>query len=375
MTDLEKYIIARWTYSLGTEWITNSEYTILHNMMKEKYPDNEYVNRSWSSDPCPVELLRKYDMKEFIKAVIITDKTESIPSLGSIYEVEELYKDLNEECTGSYKHDGWNIQYSYLDGKCIWAQTRGRASDAKECAALMDLVPATIPLHGKITVVCEGTVTADVFQYLKREFGNKSQRGSVSTLLARPDLTHLLSVHAFDIKGDSVYKNPFPILEDWGFQTPKWVTFSNYDDLLLELKKASDAKPGYPYPTDGWVVAGTITRAIRVLAWEEPIYKSFILEDNPYVEKFGAYRISIGCNIYPVSNGTGTQRVVPVQNIRNIVKNDLRPGYPIAFTMKSHAIADLDEASTALLRKEWDGKLDKYREQIKLIEASRNTIY
>lgn len=375
MTDLEKYIIARWTYSLGVEWISNSEYTLLHNLMKEKYPDNEYVNRSWSSDPCPAELLRKYDMKEYIKAVIITDKTESIPSLGSVYEVESLYKGLNEECTGSYKHDGWNIQFSYLDGKLIWAQTRGRASNAKEAEALMNLVPQEIPEKGKITVVCEGTVTKEVFEFLKQNYGNKSQRGSVSTLLANPELTYLISLHAFDIKGDFVKKNPFPTLELWGFKTPKWCTFSNYDDLLIELKKASDYKEFYEYPTDGWVVAGTITRAIRVLAWEEPIYKSFILEDNPYTESFGAYRISMGCNIFPVHNGNGTQRIIPVQNLRNIMKNDLRPGYPIAFTMRSHAIADLDEAATALLRKEWDGRYDKYREQVKLIEASRNSIY
>ena len=41
MTDLEKYIIARWTYSLGVEWISNSEYTLLHNLMKEKYSEGK----------------------------------------------------------------------------------------------------------------------------------------------------------------------------------------------------------------------------------------------------------------------------------------------------------------------------------------------
>lgn len=370
MTDLEKYIIARWTYSLGVEWISNAEYQILHNKMVATMPDNEYVQRSWSSDPCPSELLIKYDMTRYIKAVIITDKTESIPSLGSFGEIENVYGNLDSRSTISYKHDGWNLQFDYYNGDLIWGQTRGRASNAKEAHELMDKVPKKIPVQGKVKVVCECTIPNNLFPEVKRLTGNQYQRSAVSTLLARGgDYLQYLELHAFAIHGSEYDTEPLPTLEKWGYEVPKWKYISNYNELLEAIKELDETADIYNSPTDGLVVAGVITRALRVMRWEEPIYKSYILPDKPYVEKYGAHRISVEVNIYPIRLPNSVQRVLPVTNYQRVIDNNLRPGYPVAFSLKSHADSDIDEEATRLLQEQWSGNYESYRSSVESSEV------
>ena len=54
LNSLDQFILSRWAYSIGEPIITDPEYTVLLNAVKSEYPNSEYVNRSWSSDPCPV---------------------------------------------------------------------------------------------------------------------------------------------------------------------------------------------------------------------------------------------------------------------------------------------------------------------------------
>lgn len=375
MTDKEKYILARWAYSIGKPFISDAEYQILHDMMLSVYPDWEYVQRSWSSDPCPMDLLIKYDMEDLIRDIRLTDKTESIPSLGSYAEVKAVYKDLSEKCTGSYKHDGWNIQIDYFNHRPIWVQTRGRSSNSIEVNELLKYVPAYIPEGSKIKVVCEATLSNDDFLWAKNYLGNQYQRSAVSTILANPKYYDKLSLHAFDIVSEGKKFDKFPTLTEWGFKVPEWCEFDNFDELLLNLKRMSDKKNYYNYPTDGWVVAGTATKAIRILAWEEEIYKSFIKEDNPYTENFGAYRISVAANIYPIRLVNSTQRVIPLTNYQRVIDMDLRPGSPVAFKLKSHAIADVDADSTKALQKMWQGKYEDYHNQVICNEVAKQDIF
>lgn len=370
MTDLEKYIIARWTYSLGHEWISNAEYQLLHNKMMATMPDNEYVKRSWSSDPCPSELLIRYNMPEYIKAVTITDKTESIPSLGSFAEIESLYKTLDSKATISYKHDGWNMQFDYYNGDLIWAQTRGRASNAKEAHDLMSHVPAHIPVSGKVKVVCECTVPNHLFPEVTRVVGNQYQRSAVSTLLARGgEYTKYLECHAFAIHGTEYDKDPLPVLKSWGFKVPAWKYIYSFDELMDAIREFDQDVYAYDSPTDGLVVSGVITRALRVMHWEEPIYKSYVLLDDPYIEKYGAHRISVEARIYPIRLPNSVQRIIPVTNYQRVIDNNLRPGFPIAFQLKSHADADIDEVATKLLQEQYAGNYEAYRAMVESNEV------
>lgn len=358
MTNLNKFIIARWMYSIGEPIMSDAEYTLLLNTIQKTDPDNPYVHRSWSSDPCPVELLKEYGMEDAIRNIVLSDKTESIPSINDWGSLEAMYKDLDEEATMSYKHDGWNVQASYYNGELVQFQTRGRSNDAMSVEILKHRVPKKIPALGRRTVCMEATVSNENYKIVKAELNNRSQRGSVSSCLARSDYAKYIDLHAFSIIGDEQMLNPFPTLQEWGFQTVKWWIVHNYNELVEGIQNASRLVESYGSPTDGLVIRSSLTRAIRVAAWEEPIYHSYV---TGYDETYGMHRVGVKAKIKPIAMRNSTQRLVSCTNYQRIIDNNLQIGYPIAFRLSSMAIADLDEESTRLLQEEWEGRLEEYR--------------
>lgn len=370
MNDYEKFIIARWMYSIGEPIIEDAEYTLLLNLIEKEYPDSPYLKRSWSSDPCPKDLLIAYGYSSAIRDIVLSDKTESIPSIGDWATLADMYRDLNEEATLSYKHDGWNVQASYFNGELVQFQTRGRSTDAMSVKVLEHRIPKTIPKLGRITVCMEATVSDANYAVLKETLGSKSQRGAVSSCLARSEYVDMIGLHAFSIIGDEQILNPFPMLEEWGFKTVKWITVHNYKELVDGMNTLADELPTYGIPTDGLVLRASMTRAIRLLAWKEPIYMSYVIG---YDETHGAHRVGVKAIIRPVALRNSTQKLVSCTNYQRIIDNNLRIGYPIAFRLASMAIADLDEESTRLLQKEWEGRTKEYREWIDNAEKAKVT--
>jgi hypothetical protein len=340
--------------------------------MQVLQPNNEYVNRSWSSDPCPVELLKVNGMDKYIYSVILTDKTESIPSLNSFYLIQKELGSFSGRATLSYKLDGWNFQASYVNGHRRLFQTRGRSGDVISLERISHMVPEEIPYKGKVTVCMEATISDVNFSICVKQFGNTSQRAAVSTIIANPEYCDLVDLHAHKIVSDTVF-DTFPTLLSWGFKVPMWKEVSSYEELLVEVDNFSKYKEQYGQPTDGLVFSGEITRAIRVMAWEEPIYQSFVLlrdmseklyRGSMYKEEHAAHRISVGVYIYPITLPNSKQSVVPLTNLQRILDYNLKPGYPIAFRVASSAIADFDENSTKLLQQEYRGREEEYRNMI-----------
>lgn len=359
LTDFEKFILARWAYSVGKPVMSDAEYTQLLRAMEATMPDNEYVKRSWSSDPCPTELLERIGRKDLITAVIIADKTESIPSLNSDLEIKLELGNVQGSGTASMKHDGWNIQANYFNGHIVNVMTRGRSSDAVDVSKLRDYVPETIPYTGPAKVVMELTVSKSNFKICANLFNNVSSRSAVSTILARPEYYHLLSftafaIHGYDLKG----RNKFEVLKEWGFNVPMYFDVYSYSDLLSAVKMLSDAESTYEEPTDGVVYDGELTRAIRILAWEEPIYTSYV---TGYIEQYGAYRLSPSVSIYPIMRKGTTQRQLSMTNWQRIMDYNLQPGAPVAFRIASSAMADFDEESTRLLHKQWENRWEEFK--------------
>ena len=368
MTDLELFIISRWMYSIGEEIITNYQYTDLLNEIIEKYPDSPYVHRSWSSDPCPVELLRKYGYDSHAYEVILTDKTESIPSINDWLSLQSVYGNLNERVCVSYKHDGWNIQASYYNGALLQIQSRGRANDPINAAVLASKIPQTIPAMGKVTICFEATVSNENYATVKAECGNKSQRGAVSTCMAKSAYVQYVDMHAHSIVGDVQYGDPLPLLEEWGFQVVGYRYASTYQELIDVLEILSEEERSYNSPTDGIVVRGTVTRAVRLLCWEEPLYHSYVVD---YDETQGMHRFGIKVVIKPILLKNSTQSRVSCTNYQRIIDNNLRKGFPIVFRLSSMAIADLDVEGTRRLQETWKGREDEYVKHIDEIEEAK----
>ena len=366
LIDRDKFILARWTYSIGQPMFTDAEYTRMLNAMQASNPDDEYVKRSWSSDPCPVDLLKRIGREDLIVNVVLGDKTESIPSLNTSIDVQRELQQFLGTGTLSMKHDGWHIQTNYYNGSLVSIRTRGRYADALDAEVMRSKVPQTIPAKGTVRVSMEATVSKTNYLFCASRFQSKSPRSAVSTLLANPEYIHLLSLHAFDVFGyDLNGQNKFELLKSWGFNVPKYFNVSDYADILNCLNDLSEANTTYEYPTDGAVFDGDKRRAIRLLAWEEPIYYSFV---TGYLEQYSMYRLNPSVLIHPVMRGGSTQRRVNITNWQRIIENDLQPGSPIAFRVASSAIADYDSEATRLLRIEYEGKWKEYQDKIKLDE-------
>lgn len=363
MDDRSKFIVARWSYGLGCPIISDAEYTVLLNKFTALDPTWEYVTRSWSSDPCPTELLKSIGREDLIEAVILSEKTESIPSLNSWFEIEqEFVKQSFEDMFISYKHDGWNIQASYYNGKLVTIRSRGRATDAIDVSVLRPIFPETIPVMGKVKVIGECTCSKELFVTMKEMFNNALERSAVRTALARPEYATRLSFHAFDIQGHQPEGSIFSTLVQWGFKVPKYKYVKSYEELIKAINELGDANASYPYPTDGAVVrTGSYTRAVRVGAWEEPIYESYVTD---YEQSYGGHNIAMKVLIKPIHTMKGMQRRISVTNVSRIILNNLRIGYPIAFKITSSAYSDIDEDSTRSLQEQWNGREIAYRNMI-----------
>lgn len=363
LNDFDRFVLSRWAYSIGEPFLSDPEYNLLFKAMQAMYPNSPYCKRTWSDDPCPVELLNRVNKKDWIRAIVLGDKTESIPSLNTDLEVQEELRDFYGHGTLSMKHDGWHVQANYYNGALVNMQTRGRTHDAIAVDPLADKIPKEIPHKGKVRVSMEATVNNVNFLFCAREFGNASARSAVSTLLSKPEYTHLLDVHAFDIFGVELEQGTkFDTLKDWGFNVPMYRKIETYQELLQALAELSDAKPYYTSPTDGVVFDGHKRRAIRLLAWEEPIYYSYV---TGYVEQYSLFRISPSVTIYPVFRKGSTQRKINITNLQRIIDYELKPNSPIAFRIKSDATADFDEVATRLCRQEYAGRWEEFAEKVR----------
>lgn len=372
MTDFERYVIARWAYSVGQPIMKDEEYNILHSLMTKTVPNSPYVKQSWSSDPCPIALLNKYGYKHLIMAVVLSDKTESIPSINNLVEIQAGYVYMKAPHVLSMKLDGWNIQASYYDGHLIHIQTRGRTMDAMDANALRPLFPKSIPIKGKVLITAEVVIPDADFNWFKLHYGATSQRGSVSTALAHPKecLEHVAVIaHGIRCSEHVDYLKKFELLESFGFTVPYYKVVYDYRQLTTAMDSFSDHKLRYGFPTDGLVIEGPDkVRALRVKAWEEPIYRSYV---TGYEENYGPHSISVQIKIFPIKLPNSTQRTLPCTNVARVIALGLTPGAPVAFRVASSAIADIDEDSTILIQKEWLNRIEEYRFMVETNEALR----
>ena len=363
MSLLERYIIARWKYAIGVDGVDDIEYRMMHEQLLKEMPDNEYVNRSWSDDPCPIELLKKYDLMELYRNIKFDHKSESIESLNSESAVENVFRSLDEKSRLSYKLDGFNIQVNYYNGKVISAETRGRTGNSLNANVVTNVVPESIPLGGKVKVTGELVIRSDKWEEFKAETGNTSQRSSVSTAMAN-EMYEYLQFVAFSIQSDlhHIAGDHYDLLQSYGFTTPVFMTVSNYSQLRRAIDLMGKRYAVYRYPADGLVLENSKCQyAIRIGEFQEEIAESYV---TGYVRKFGIYKRPIVVSIAPVMVEGAKRSFVSVTNLQYVLDCNLQIGSPIAFDIRSMADAVLNETKTKQLQEEWNGRFDSYREMI-----------
>lgn len=360
---LDRYILARWCYGIGEDFISDIEYDHLHNRLKEAMPDNEYVRRSWSDDPCPMELLEKYGLQHLYRDIKFEHKSESIRSINTNAEFREIFSRLDEPSRLSYKLDGFNIQVNYYNGKPISAETRGRRGNSLNANAVLDIVPQSIPKLGRVKVTGELVVCNSEWERFKLETGNVSQRNSVATALANGMMEYTEFV-AFNIQYDNetVEEDIYSLLRKFGFIVPYNMKVSDFSQLQNAMAELAELRESYNYPNDGLVIENTKYQlALRVGAWQEEEMQSYV---TGYDENVGLHGNAMVVNVAPVVQDDRTIRQVSVTNLSYIIGCELQIGSPIAFDNRSMATAVLNVERTKDLHEKYAGRYDVYRRKI-----------
>lgn len=363
MSKVEKFIIARWMYAIGEEFIGDIEYDQLYEELKDLPEVQEYYQHSWSSDTCPVELLKKYGYESAIKKVEITANSESIPSINVLSKAEDFIKYCSYPVRVSMKHDGWNTEVNYYNGKYISSNTRGRKTNEPIYnEVIKHIVPNEIPFKGKVKIVGECTLKKDRWEEYKELTGNKSIRSSVSSVIARGDF-EFIQFHAFKIlTGENDITDQYNVLNSLGIQTPRFIDVNNSSELMAAVIKLGKINKVYNAPTDGVVIEGSgFQRALRIHEWQEEELCSFV---TGYVENPGLYSVSMVCKIHPVLHEGRTISEVSVTNLAYIIENNLKKGYPIAFDIRSSAVAVLNTSRTQELQEEWKDREEEFVQNI-----------
>ncbi len=382
MTDTEKYVIARWAYSIGKDFITDAEYNLLHQKMLLSPAYKSLAQKSWSDDVCPVELLKKYNLEDWINCVIPTgDKSSSIESINSVSVADKVLKNYSEIFL-STKDDGFNVQTHYIDGRRIIANSRGRATDAVSYSNLTTYLPSHIPIKGYTRIYGELVLPDDGFEYIKSVTESKTQRASVSTALSRKEYAKYLEYHVFwienkNLKFDTMV-DVYETAKSWGFKTPIYKVLTNSNNYLYEIENFSKLKGCVCYPTDGCVIQSNHLPsedkyALRIFDWKEPYYKSFILG---YQYSHAIHNFGIKLVIYPITTDDGKkQSLLDIDNLARILDNKLNVGTPVVFKMTSHAVANIDLTLTRELRESITSN-EEYCENIKRDEEyMRRKVY
>ena len=335
-TELEKYIIARWTYAIGQEYLDDTEYRTLEDHIRDNNI-SDLVYKSWSSDICPSDVLRKFGLDELIKQnFMVQGVAESIPNCPTTNELRGylLSRPNLGNCRLSYKLDGWNIHCHFLDGKFQSAHTRGRGARAQDVDIMKHLVH-DINIMGHVEITGELIIPNSKWNEYKMMTGNSSQRSSVSSCIANNDFEFVKWV-CYKIDGEQVpHQDMYKTIEELGYETPYHINFPGEGvtvEKIQELLKGFDLST-YEYPTDGVVFdCDHFQIALRLNEYSESTNIGKIVG---YKEEYGAYGTSFTVQIEPLVVNGIRRTNIPIQNIGNIEQNDLRVGYPICFNIRS----------------------------------------
>jgi len=235
-----------------------------------------------------------------------------------------------------------------------------------------------IPEQGEVRIIGEGQLSHSNFELLKslnRDKNLISQRASVRTALSDPETAKLVDFVAFNIQipGKTLSATMiYYLLEKWGFKTPKYLVVKTGDEVLEAVKKLATIYESYEYKADGVVVradTGGDLKAVRIYNWEEPILHSYV---TGLEEPFNSMYLGCVLQIFPVFTGNSYQRQITITNVGRMEDYELYTGAPIAFTIVSGAIADVDLGITMELHKVWEGKFDAYREMVEFEEEKKS---
>ena len=351
------YIISRWQYSIGKEIISDEEYNVLNEYMIENDLLPEYTDRTWSDDPCPVELLKLYGLdNSTYDNITFYAKGESIESITNEVKLKEL---LGEDYSVLYmatpKIDGFSVSLNVFKGTPVSMTSRARDNNESMnfdvlLKYLLSNTELTIPKTYTGTITGEAYLTNNAFKELKDLLFDrpKSQRSSVVTAIK--SYPRLVSLQFFDMtldegQKDKVYK--YEKIRSFGLKTPKHkvIPAPVVIDFLKDMKRDD-----YDYKTDGIVIerlGDTINKyAVRLFDYASKLYVSVVVGIE---ESFGATANGLKLIIAPVETDDGNiQRKVDIDNLARIKEYNITKNSFIVFEKVSDAVEKINELTKVM---------------------------
>lgn len=376
MTDLEKFILARYFYRIGEPIMDDAEYEELCLRMKSCPEAAEYLARTYDDDDIPVELLARFgytpaetSTESSLYTQMDEDKSFSIMSAVCSDEAKHFFeekKQLGLDLMISLKMDGNNTKMGYENGKFKIALSRGRRGNAFNLTKTVSKVmPESIPTtQSFMRVFGESYVEESALETLRRSFPDKEFKTSKSAAITLlrieyPDWCYeYLKTRVFLAEGlGQTLSEMYDILETEGVDTPPHflikasdIDIDNFDEWVYEKILDPMSEMGTGIPSDGVVVE------VNDLMWQGTINNQYV--DRQLALKFGPWAfniykgeveeiifeqqrvfMSVRVRIKEMTTADGcTAKYVNVFGPNILISEKIKPGSTIYFERNSGAV-------------------------------------
>ena len=383
---LEQLILARYYYAYGVDYMSDTLYEEGMNILRTESPNHILLQRHWSEDPLPMQLLMKYNLpyvdnkqseyleelelpseilelqKEYLNNYSSRYNDSSQKSIELIQDYDTIFNRVEEIGRGTLLHasikaDGQNYTAVYFRGHLVLAKTKGRTGNPMDITKVMRIVlPKYLELDEEVVILSGELVCyKHSLPYLRENYKQafKSTRSAVSSLLrgglSEEDIHQHLRPLVFKVRSEHLHtlEEEFRWAKDRGFNVPAFITFTynSWEDMIELFNYFSPFKEQLPYSSDGLVLAindnetfyaqGETSHhylgnlALKVGVWN-PGYYVGIVTDIKW--SWGEETVSPEAVIEPVLVSHGAHVTsIPLNHVGRMVEHNIVPGSEIYF--------------------------------------------
>ena len=180
---LEQLILARYYYAYGVDYMSDTLYEEGMNILRTESPNHILLQRHWSEDPLPMQLLMKYNLpyvdnkqseyleelelpseilelqKEYLNNYSSRYNDSSQKSIELIQDYDTIFNRVEEIGRGTLLHasikaDGQNYTAVYFRGHLVLAKTKGRTGNPMDITKVMRIVlPKYLELDEEVVIL------------------------------------------------------------------------------------------------------------------------------------------------------------------------------------------------------------------------------
>lgn len=373
------FILFRFFYRIGESIVSDELYDNLERLFKEKHMLDEYTNRTYDDDPIPYELLKEFNLLEYVPDMKVNSRyakwldMEKSLSIRAVTNDDETWEficnNMNKDLIFSKKMDGANTKTLYKDGNYELTLSRGRHQGCFDYSkGASNVMPLKINAEDELVkVYAEAFVPGEYLEELRRNYDPeryKVPKGAAISMLRVPhdkEDYKFLKMVAIDIECNRKFEtveDKFKYLESLGFEIPVYKVVKaedipknkeEFSKFLLDICDYIYKEKGN-YLSDGMVVqvnslAGDINVtnqygdnniAVKYNHWKPGTYTGIVEEIITTQKRVEA---SIRLKIKPLQTRDGcSANYVTGFNPSVLIENNINIGSEIRFERASNTV-------------------------------------